>query len=188
VVYTVNAEWSNLLPDTGFAPGVETDPSSLRPAEYNAMSGMSLEIPSLGVTAPIVGVPLEQGEWNLDWLGNNVGYLEGTSFPTWAGNTALTAHNTDVNGQPGLFAELGTMRWGQQIFLNAYGSTYVYEVRSVDRFVKPEDAGAITHEDLSWLTLITCRGYDETTDSYRWRVVVRAVLVDVQDNEIYKIP
>ncbi|MBN1266135.1 MAG: sortase [Anaerolineales bacterium] len=188
VVYTVNAEWSNLLPDTGFAPGVETDPATLRPAEYNEMNGMKLEIPALNVNAQIVGVPLEKGEWNLDWLGNNVGYLEGTSFPTWSGNTALTAHNTDVNGEPGLFAELETLRWGQQVIINAYGSRYVYEVRSVDRFVRPEEADAITHEDLSWLTLITCRGYDDTTDSYRWRVVVRAVLVDVQDIGGYNLP
>jgi hypothetical protein len=37
------------------------------------------------------------------------------------------------------------------------------------------------HEKLPWLTLITCRGYDEKTNTYRWRIVVHhAVLVGVK--------
>jgi len=73
IVYTVSETWSNPLPETGFPPGSETDLSTLRPAVYHRMGAMSLAIPSLGIDAPIVGVPLENGEWNLDWLGNNIG-------------------------------------------------------------------------------------------------------------------
>jgi len=36
------------------------------------------------------------------------------------------------------------------------------------------------HEDQAWLTLITCRGYDEQSDSYKYRVVTRAVLIKVE--------
>jgi len=74
------------------------------------------------------------------------------------------------------------------VILDAYGSRYVYEVREVDRFVAPDDENVIPHEEISWLTLITCRGYDEAAGSYRWRVVVRAVLVDVQDIGGYRLP
>lgn len=35
-------------------------------------------------------------------------------------------------------------------------------------------------EEFSWLTLITCRGYDEKTNSYLYRTVVRAVMMRVQ--------
>ena len=35
-------------------------------------------------------------------------------------------------------------------------------------------------EDYPWLTLITYKGYDQEGDSYRWRVIVRAVQVDVR--------
>jgi len=35
------------------------------------------------------------------------------------------------------------------------------------------------HEEYSWLTLITCQGFDEETESYRWRYVVRAVLTRI---------
>ena len=41
-------------------------------------------------------------------------------------------------------------------------------------------APAPAHEDQAWLTLITCRGYDEPSDSYSYRVVTRAVLTKVK--------
>jgi hypothetical protein len=37
------------------------------------------------------------------------------------------------------------------------------------------------HEDYSWLTLITCQRYNERTGTYRYRRVVRAVLIEVND-------
>lgn len=36
------------------------------------------------------------------------------------------------------------------------------------------------HEDLSWLTLVSCKDYIESTGEYRSRVLVRAVLVEVK--------
>jgi len=54
-------------------------------------------------------------------------------------------------------------------------------VRSVDLETNPNINSALTkHEELSWLTLITCRGYDERIGSYRWRTVVPAVLIQVK--------
>jgi len=38
----------------------------------------------------------------------------------------------------------------------------------------------LKHEELPWVTLVTCRGYDEASNSYRYRVLVRAVLVEVK--------
>jgi hypothetical protein len=32
----------------------------------------------------------------------------------------------------------------------------------------------------SHMSLVTCRGYDEASNSYRYRVLVRAVLVEVK--------
>jgi LPXTG-site transpeptidase (sortase) family protein len=45
--------------------------------------------------------------------------------------------------------------------------------------VEPEDTSALKHEERPWLTLVTCKDYDEKTNTYRKRVVVRAVLVSV---------
>jgi len=47
--------------------------------------------------------------------------------------------------------------------------------------VDPSDVDKLmTHKETPWLTLVTCRGYDEETDRYRWRTLVRAVLVKVE--------
>ncbi len=165
------------LPGTGFAPGLVTRLPMQRSSEmYQQNNYVSLEIPSLGVEAPIVGVPVTQERWNLSWLGDQAGWLHGTTFPSWAGNSAITAHVYDANGQPGLFNELSDLKWGDEVIVHAYGQAYVYEVRTVEKYVRPDDTSSIyKHEDYPWLTLITCREYEEDSDSYRWRVVVRAV-------------
>jgi Sortase family. len=38
----------------------------------------------------------------------------------------------------------------------------------------------ITQKTLSWLTLVTCKGYNETSNAYNYRVTVQAVLVQVK--------
>jgi sortase (surface protein transpeptidase) len=40
---------------------------------------------------------------------------------------------------------------------------------------------AFKHEDKAWITLITCKSYDEISNVYKERVIVRAVLVDVSE-------
>lgn len=171
------------LPKTGFAPdritALPEQPSTFR---YVQQGDMWLEIPSLGVSATIVGVPINEQGWNLTWLGDQAGYLEGTAYPGWPGNTALTAHVYLPNGKPGPFVQLHTLRWGDRVILHAHGQRYVYEVRS-NRQVRPDDLSVLRHEEYSWLTLITCRGYNETTDNYRYRQVVRAVLIAVEPEQ-----
>ncbi len=167
------------LPGTGFTPGKVTllPPQTVR---YEALkSAMRLEIPKLGVSIPVVGVPQEGQGWNLTWLADNAGWLEGTAYPTWEGNTVLTGHVYLANGQPGPFARLSSLRWGDQIILHAHGQRYVYEVRVVKR-VHPWDTSVLGHKNRDWLTLLTCAGYNEQTHSYRWRVAVQAVLMQVE--------
>ena len=170
------------LPATGFAPFEETMIPA-QPAEraYASMDGMWLEIPALGVMQPIMGVPALENAWDLTWLGARVGYLDGTAFPTWSGNTALTAHVTTPDGAPGTFAELSNLAWDDEVIIHAGGERYVYAVRSNTWYADPSDIGHITqHEEVDWVTLITCRGYDAASGMYRWRTIVRAVRVDVQ--------
>jgi LPXTG-site transpeptidase (sortase) family protein len=169
------------LPQTGFAPyKVTLLPSQPVDRAYQALGAISLEIPSLNINAPVIGVPRTRDGWDLTWLGGKVGWLEGTAFPTWAGNTALTAHVVDANGQPGLFSNVGGLSYGREIIIHAWGQRYVYQVRSVRTNVKPSDVSAFRHQAFPYLTLITCKGYDEKRDSYQWRVVVQAVQVRVE--------
>ncbi|NPA92993.1 MAG: sortase, partial [Chloroflexi bacterium] len=164
------------LPETGFAPYQVTKIPSQQIA-YNPLT-MILEIPKLGVQVPIVGVPRTEDGWDLTWLWNQAGWLEGSAFPTWAGNTVLTAHVYLPDGEPGPFVNLRQLMWGDRIIIHAHGQRYIYEVRNV-RLVAPDDVSVLRHKDRDWVTLLTCQGYDEKTDSYHWRLAVQAVLIQV---------
>ncbi len=168
------------LPETGFAPGVVTSlPAQPESKRYTSYFTLGLEIPKLDVDIPIVGVPKTETGWDVSWLWDDVGYLQGTAFPTWQGNTAITGHVTLPSGLPGPFANLSRLSWSDEIVINFFGMRYVYSVREVS-WVRPEDMSPLGHEDLDWVTLITCSGFDEGSGAYRWRTVVRAVLVRVE--------
>lgn len=165
------------LPETGFAPHRITDLSQM-PLETYLQTSLTLEIPSLNVNIPIVGVPRRNGEWNVSWLGRQAGWLEGSAFPSWNGNSVLTSHVYLPNGLPGPFVGLNTLKYGDQVIVHAFGQKYTFEVRT-NAVVVPDDTSALQHEERSWLTLVTCKDYDEGTNTYSKRVVVRAVLVSV---------
>jgi len=167
------------LPATGFAPGIQTGlPQQPAGNSYLALNSLWLEIPTLDVEMPIVGVPIKDSGWDLTWLGNRAGYLEGTAYPTWPGTTGITGHVYLANGKPGPFINLHTMIWGQKIIFHMDGQQYVYEVREVRR-VWPGDLSVLSHSDYPSLTLITCQGYNQAENDYLYRVAVRAVLVKI---------
>jgi LPXTG-site transpeptidase (sortase) family protein len=168
------------LPDTGFAPGV-VSPLPVQPPEesYTLLDDLTLSIPKLGVRVPIVGVPQSDSSWNVDWLWNQAGWLNGTAFPTWTGNSVITGHVYLPSGLPGPFVNLYNLSFNDTVIVAFGGRQYIYKVRSV-LLVRPGDLSILRHETLSWLTLITCRSYSESSDSYRWRVAVRSVLMEVR--------
>lgn len=170
------------LPDTGFPPSRYTAlPAQPLGKQYHSLGELWLEIPSLGVQQAIIGVPQTSEGWDVTWLGERIGYLAGTTFPTWSGNTGLTGHVYDANGLPGPFEKLNQLRWGERVLIHAFGQVYTYEVRSVQNWVRPADSRSlIRHEDYDWITLITCRGYDPASGGYTYRSVVRAVLVKIE--------
>jgi LPXTG-site transpeptidase (sortase) family protein len=169
------------IPSTGFAPGRLTSLQVQPAAKRYSAQDMILKIPVLAIEQVILDVPFVDGGWDVAWLGDSIGFLQGTAFPTHAGNSVLTGHVYNADGLPGPFINLSTLKWGDRIVLHAWDQDYVYEVRSVDDWVKPSDTRLLTkHEELPWLTLITCKGYDEKSNSYHWRTVVRAVQVEVK--------
>ncbi len=174
---------TGLLPRTGFAPNTTTavppQPASL---EYQSYQDLLLEIPKLGQRLLIVGIPKEGNSWKLDWLGaNEVGYLMGTAFPTLPGNTAITGHVYLPDGSPGPFVDLRELAWDDEIVIHAWGQKYIYKVRYKNEWVDPNDASVLSHKEHDWVTLITCRGFDETSGYYRWRTVVQAILVEIKE-------
>jgi LPXTG-site transpeptidase (sortase) family protein len=172
---------SSSLPTTGFEAGVETViPEQPEEKAYHDQDDLWLEIPALGVKEPILGVDPLDGQWDLTWLGEKVGWLSSTAYPTWAGNSVLTGHNYQSNGKPGPFVYLGKLKYDDEIIVHLGDEKVVYRVRTVDERVDPGDTSALKHEDLPWLTLITCGGYDEVSHGYEFRTVVRAVQVKVE--------
>jgi LPXTG-site transpeptidase (sortase) family protein len=170
-----------MLPETGFAPETITrlspQPDTNR---YASLGGMWLEIPRLGLELPIVGVPLSPDGWDLSWLNTQIGYLNGTTFPTWQGNTGLTGHTYLSNGTPGPFSGLKDLSYGDRVIVHSWGQAYTYEVRESFR-VAPGALDVLQPKDHTWLTLLTCQGYQAKTGEYTWRLAVQAVLVGIKD-------
>ncbi|MCX6081790.1 MAG: sortase, partial [Chloroflexi bacterium] len=168
------------LPVTGFAPGIVSLPPAMpHAAAYQSYSDLVLEIPELNIRSNIVGVPMTNGNWDTTWLGNNAGYLAGTAFPSWKGNSAITGHVYAYNGKPGLFVNLSQLKWGSQVRIHAYGEIYTYEVRLV-KTIWPDEVWVLGHKPEAWLTLLTCKDYDPLSQNYKLRTVVQALLVGVQ--------
>lgn len=169
------------LPETGFAPGRLTLLKAQPVSKFYAnLGGLWLEIPRLGIETAIIGVPESGNGWDTTWLGGSAGYLQGTAFPTWQGNSAIAGHMVLPSGEAGPFADLHRLGYGDRIVIHGWGQLYLYEVRKVER-VQAQDLSVLAHEELPWLTLITCQDFDENSGLYPWRTIVRAVQVDIID-------
>lgn len=168
------------LPDTGFAPGYVSRLVSQPQEKMYTTTELSLDIPVIGLNAPIVGVPLVDGVWDVAWLADKAGWLIGTAFPTWAGNSVLTGHVWNADNTPGTFVDLKKLKYGDVVKVRAWGQEYIYEVRE-NRIVANDQAeDVLRHEQGSWLTLLTCEDYNLLITKYSVRRMVRAVLVSIR--------
>jgi LPXTG-site transpeptidase (sortase) family protein len=181
LTFSVQLTQPQNLPATGFAPDRVTVLAA-QPADqaYASLGTLWLEIPTLGVKMSIVGVPQSTTGWDVSWLGSQAGWLQGTAFPTWVGNSVLTAHVTNANGKNGPFAGLKNLMYGDRIIVHMQGQQYIYEVRDTRTLTAGNPSYVFQSLDkYSYLTLMTCQGYNPLSDKYTYRRVVRAVLVSV---------
>ena len=167
------------LPATGFPVGNITNLTTQPLDKLYSNAGMILEIPSLELTLPIVGIPLVDGVWDVSWLTNEAGYLYGTAYPTWKGNTVITGHVWNAYNEPGPFSNLKDLHFGNLIKIQSGKNTYVYEVHDTRLYKANSINAVISHEEIDWLTLVTCEGYQESNQTYAYRRVIRAVLIRV---------
>ncbi len=171
---------STLLPDTGFPHGEVTRVDfGLRSAKYTS-TGLELVIPKLDLTMPIVGVPQTDTGWDVTWLGDSAGYLDGTAFPTWAGNTVITGHVWDSFNRPGVFSQIKSLNYGDQVQIHAWGLVYTYEVRESKLITSKNVDAILQSEEYDWITLLTCEFYNPFNGEYLFRRTVRAVLISVK--------
>jgi LPXTG-site transpeptidase (sortase) family protein len=179
VNFRVTSEKAKKLPVTGFAPGKITDPGPQPFSKAYSAADMFLKIPSLGLSMPIVGVPFEDGGWDVSWLGSNAGWLENTAFPSWVGNSVITGHVWNANNTQGVFLNLKNLKYGDQVNVIFGNQISTYEVRE-NLLIQPGQSDQVLrHEDSSWLTLLTCEDFNPLSGSYTARRIVRAVLVKI---------
>lgn len=171
------------LPATGFPQGMVANLPAQPVSMAYSSTNLWLEIPNLKVKMSIVGVPRTKDGWKVEWLNLDAGWLNGSAFPTWNGNSVITAHVWDALNRPGPFANLKNLRYGDQIKVHAFGQVYTYEIRE-SKTVSPTNISAVfKHEEKSWITLVTCEGYEENSQTYFYRRMVRAVLVNVTSDK-----
>jgi LPXTG-site transpeptidase (sortase) family protein len=167
-----------VIPVTGFAPDIVTPLDEITRPLYDA-TAIQIKIPVIGVDTSIVGVQIQDGGWNISWLQDQVGWLNGTAYPTRSGNSVLTAHVVNQDGKSGTFARLKYLGVGEFIYLFDAGYRYTYQVTS-NQAARPDDSTLLGHLDKPYLTLITCDRYDVKSSAYLQRIAVRARLVDVR--------
>jgi LPXTG-site transpeptidase (sortase) family protein len=179
---TVSVFLAPEVPATGFPADVATSlPIQPEDKAYSTLNDLQIEIPKLSIQSSILGVPISEYGWDITWLGDNVGWLNGSAYPTWEGNSILTGHIYDTLGNPGIFHDLKDLNWGDEVLIHLDGQTYTYEVREVLKQISPQDVDTLTkHKDGSWLSLVTCQGFDQESASYNWRLIIRAALVSVE--------
>jgi LPXTG-site transpeptidase (sortase) family protein len=166
------------VPETGFTAGKETIlPQQPRGSELAVVGEPRIRVPRLGLDTGITGIPKSTG-WDVTWLGADLGWLEGTSYMGGNGNSVLVGHNYLASGQAGPLVDLEKLRRGDLIYIDQGGQQLTYRVDLVD-VLDPADPLILRHEESSWLTLVTCKDYDEAAGRYLHRVIARAYLVKV---------
>ena len=168
------------IPQTGFAPNrVTALPRQPANKAYNALGPVWLYIPKIGVESNIIGVPQVNGTRDVSWLNNDIGWLAGSAYPSLSGNSVLTGHYFNSYGTAGPFRYLGQLSVGDQIIVRSYGTSYVYQVRSLQQVDPSKIDIMMKHEDSAWLTLVTCVDY-LANNNFKYRLIVRAEYVGVK--------
>jgi LPXTG-site transpeptidase (sortase) family protein len=149
---------------------------STAPISADPLASMKLVIPRLGLKLAVIESALVGHGWDISQLTDQAAHLEGTSYPGQEGNAALAAHVTIPGAGWGPFKDLETLQPGDSVFIETPDRTYSYVV--TERFTAaPTDVKLVLPTDDTRLTLMTCAGWDGSTERYAQRVIVVAQLV-----------
>lgn len=140
-----------------------------------------LVIPTLDVDAIVKYVPYNETTltWQIDGLREEIAWLGNTSWPGLGSNTVLAGHITVRGLGNGPFRYLENISPGDQLTVYTEANKYTYQVR--EQVVVNETDMAVTLPTVgTQLTLITCTGWDDELDLYRFRRVVFADMVKAE--------
>lgn len=143
-----------------------------------------LIIPELEVDAIVKYVPYDESRmtWLIEGLRDEIAWLGNTSWPGLGANTVLAGHITVRGLGDGPFRYLEEVAPGDSVTLYTEENKYFYQVRE-QMVVNETDMGVVLPTVGTQLTLITCTGWDDELDIYRFRRVVVAELVKTEPIE-----
>ena len=147
---------------------VPNTPVIARPAVPNTASARPtrLIIPALGLDVPIKEVFIVDDTWEIAEYA--AGYLNGSGLPGVPGNLAMSGH-AGLYGA--VFASLGALNPGDDIYVDAAGVRYHYRLRTSSA-VWPNQIDVLDSTETPTMTLITCTNWDTQ------RLVATADFVD----------
>jgi LPXTG-site transpeptidase (sortase) family protein len=172
---------STATPNSGENAATAATEATLFPTpDLSTQAGQErfIYFPQADTVGRIVTAVRVPGGWDITYLQNLVGHLEGTSWLGESGNTVLAGHFEDQVGVPGPFRYLYAAEIGDEIIIEdrATDEILVYEV--IDVFTtSPDDLEVLRHTDSPRLTLITCDNWNPDRETYTERVVVIAAPV-----------
>ncbi|GAB4214613.1 MAG: sortase [Roseiflexaceae bacterium] len=158
---------TSAMSETGELDGVLAPRRALPAPREVAPQPTRLTIPAIQVDTPVKEVFVVDGVWEVAEYA--AGYLHGTALPG-DGNTALAGH-AGLRGA--VFRDLGRLKPGDDVYLEAGGWSYRYRVRSLTN-VWPTQIEVLDQTPTPVLTMLTCTNWDTQ------RLVVVADLIDAK--------
>jgi len=134
-----------------------------------------LKIPSISVDTEIEYTSINsKGEMDVPSNSANVGLFKLGPRPGDMGSAVIAGHLNDVNGAPGVFADLNKVNVGDKLYVeDNKGTSIVFIVREIRNYDSKYADEVFTRNDNAYLNLITCDGvWDEVKKSYSERLVV----------------
>lgn len=148
--------------------------------QLDPLADARIYIPRLAIEAPLVQAPIVGSVWDVSRLGPEVAHLQGTAYPGDEGNVVLAGHVTIPGSGWGPFQDLHTLQAGDRVFIESVALSLAYEVTE-NKVVEMTSVEIAYPTPDSRLTLITCTGWDDSTETYLQRVVIVARLIDSPD-------
>ena len=135
-----------------------------------------LVIPTLGIDAPVVEVPITNKTWDVSGLTHEIAHLGGTANPGEKNNMVLAGHVTLKRGA-GPFLHVESLEPGDMAIVYAGEQAYTYRVVTT-RYIGPTDVSIAYPTSDPILTLVSCTNWDAENRVYLQRVAVIAELVE----------
>ena len=167
---------------TGVRPALKPDPaeegeSATGEQAQHASAPYRLQIPSIGVDAPVLPMGLESnGELEVPEGAEETGWWRGGTAPGRPGPAVLVGHRDSTVG-PAVFYDLPSLQAGAIVVVSdREGHSYRYRVDRVERHPRDAFPTQRVYGDTAGptLRLLTCGGDYDPDDGYQDNVVVFA--------------